>query len=75
MGDREPDLKSSSYFAPADKEIRKTGRLDSASKKPEQVHGWRHPRELRGRGHGMPCPYNGDSRELLDALGKGEERG
>src|SRR5256884_5859037 len=46
MGDREPDLKSSSYFAPADKEVRKTCSLDSASKKPTQVHGWRHPREL-----------------------------
>src|SRR6266513_5766793 len=46
MGDREPDLKSSSYFAPADKEVRKTCSLDSAIKKPTQVHGWRHPREL-----------------------------
>src|SRR5215467_6379954 len=45
-GDREPDLKNSSYFAPANKEIRKTGSLDSGSKKPVQVHGWRHPREL-----------------------------
>src|SRR5437870_9621904 len=45
-GDREPDLKRSSYFAPADKEVRKTCSLDSASKKPTQVHGWRHPREL-----------------------------
>src|SRR6266853_1994154 len=32
--DRGPDLKTSSYFAPADKEIRKTRDLDSASKKP-----------------------------------------
>ena len=47
MGDREPDLKGSSYFAPSDKEIRKT--LGSASKKPVQVHGWRHPRELMRR--------------------------
>ena len=46
MGDREPDLESSSYFALADKEIRKTRSLDSASKKRGQVHGWRHPREL-----------------------------
>src|SRR5215467_3946603 len=46
MGDRGSDLKSSSYFAPADKESRKTGSLDSGSKKPVQVHGWRHPREL-----------------------------
>src|SRR5215467_6413059 len=55
MGDREPDLKSSSYFAPADKEIRKTGGLDSTSKKPVQVHGWRHPRELmRGVDKAIP---------------------
>jgi recombination protein RecA len=55
MGDREPDLKSSSYFAPADKEIRKTRSLDSASKKPMQVHGWRHPRELmRGVDKAIP---------------------
>jgi recombination protein RecA len=45
-GDRGPDLKPSSYFAPADKEIRKTRGLDSASKKPMPIHGWRHPREL-----------------------------
>src|SRR5215467_5329075 len=44
-GDREPDLKSSSYFVPADKDIRKTRGLDFASK-PVRVHGWRHPREL-----------------------------
>src|SRR5438270_649106 len=55
MGDREPDLKSSSYFAPADKEVRKTCSLDSASKKPMQVHGWRHPRELmRGVDKAIP---------------------
>jgi recombination protein RecA len=55
MGDREPDLKSSSYFAPADKEVRKTCSLDSASKKPMQVHGWRHPRELmRGVENAIP---------------------
>src|SRR5215470_5237520 len=41
-GDREPDLKSSSYFAPADKETRQTRSLDAASKKPKSVHGWRH---------------------------------
>ena len=44
--DRGPDLKTSSYFAPADKEIRKTSGLGSASKKPMTIHGWRHPREL-----------------------------
>src|SRR5437660_1519471 len=55
MGGREPDLKSSSYFAPADKEIRKTRSPDSAGKKPVQVHGWRHPRELmRGVDKAIP---------------------
>src|SRR5437870_703601 len=55
MGDREPDLKSLSYFAPADKEVRKTCSLDSASKRPMQVHGWRHPRELmRGVDKAIP---------------------
>jgi hypothetical protein len=55
MGDQEPDLKSSSYFAPADKETRKTRSLDTASKKPVQVHGWRHPRELmRGVDKAIP---------------------
>src|SRR5215472_13062116 len=54
-GDLEPDLKSSSYFAPAGRETRKTGSLDSASKKPVQVHGWRHPRELmRGVDKAIP---------------------
>jgi recombination protein RecA len=55
MGDREPDLKGSSYFAPVDKESRKTRSFDSASKKPMQVHGWRHPRELmRGVENAIP---------------------
>src|SRR5215469_1689895 len=55
MGEGEPYLKGSSYFVPADKEIRKTGSLDSASKKPVQVHGWRHPRELmRGVDKAIP---------------------
>ena len=55
MGEREQDLKSSSYLAPADKEIRKTHSLDSTSKKPVQVHGWRHPRELmRGVDKAIP---------------------
>ncbi len=45
-GDQGPDVKTSSYFAPADKEIRKARGLDSASKKPMPIHGWRHPREL-----------------------------
>src|SRR2546425_10925802 len=41
-GDRGPDLKTSSCFAPADNEIRKTCGPDSARKKPMPVHGWRH---------------------------------
>src|SRR5438132_14409265 len=41
-GDRGSDIKTSSYFAPADKEIGKTRGSDSANKKPMQVHGWRH---------------------------------
>src|ERR1051325_899086 len=47
LGDREQNLKGSSYLAPADKEIRKTRSLDSASKMPTQVHGWRHRSEER----------------------------
>jgi len=50
-----PDLKASSYFSPADKEIRKTRGLDSPTKKPMSVHGWRHPRELmRGVDQAIP---------------------
>ena len=45
-GDGEPDLKASAYFTPAEKEGTKTRGLGSASKKPVQTHGWRHPREL-----------------------------
>src|SRR5713101_1961454 len=40
FGDGGPDLKASSYFAPAEKEVRKTGGSDSANKKPMPVHGW-----------------------------------
>src|SRR2546427_7511018 len=55
MGDREPDLKSSSYFAPAEKEVRKTGGSDSANKKPMPVHGWQHSREsMRGVDKAIP---------------------
>src|SRR5262249_41651889 len=55
MGNGEPDLKSSSYFAPVDKEIRKTPGPNFTSKKPVQVHGWRHPRELmRGVDKAIP---------------------
>jgi recombination protein RecA len=54
-GDRGPDIKAFSYFAPADKEIGKTRGLDSATKKPMPVHGWRHPRELmRGVDKAIP---------------------
>jgi recombination protein RecA len=53
--DREPNLKTSAYFAPAAKETNKTSGLNSASKKPMQVHGWRHPRELmRGVDKAIP---------------------
>ena len=53
--DRGPDLKTSSYFATADKEIRRTRGPDSASRKPMPVHGWRHPRELmRGVDKAIP---------------------
>jgi recombination protein RecA len=45
-GDERPDLKASAYFATADKNVSKTPGLDSPSKKPVSVHGWRHPREL-----------------------------
>lgn len=54
-GDRGPDIKTSCYFGPADKEIGKTRGLDSATKKPMRVHGWRHPRELmRGVDKAIP---------------------
>jgi recombination protein RecA len=54
-GNRWPDLKASSYFAPADKDIRKTHGLNSTSKKPMPVHGWRHPREsMRGVDKAIP---------------------
>jgi len=44
-GDGEPDLKTSTYFAPAEQEGTKTRGLGFANKKPVQIHGWRHPRE------------------------------
>src|SRR5256885_2989284 len=44
--DREPDLKTSSYFGGVGKEIRRTGSHGPETKKPMQMHGWRHPREL-----------------------------
>src|ERR1700741_748859 len=54
-GDGGPHLKASSYFATADKDVSKTRSLDSPSKKPMSVHGWRHPRELmRGVDQAIP---------------------
>jgi len=54
-GDRSPDLKASSYFAPPGKESRRARGLDSPSEKPMPVHGWRHPRELmRGVDKAIP---------------------
>src|SRR5467141_488328 len=54
-GDRSPDLKASSYFAPPGKETRRARGLDSPSNKPMPVHGWRHPRELmRGVDKAIP---------------------
>ncbi len=54
-GDHGPDVKTSSYLGPADKERRKSGGSDSASKKPMPVLGWRHPRELmRGVDQAIP---------------------
>src|ERR1700720_3805082 len=53
-GGRGPDFKTSSYFAPADKEIGKPRGLDLPTK-PMSVHGWRHPRELmRGVDQAIP---------------------
>ena len=52
---QEPEPKTSSYFTAADKEIRKNRSLDSPRKKPVQIHGWRHPRELmRGVDKAIP---------------------
>src|SRR5207237_1371437 len=49
------DLMSPSYLAPANKTVRKTRSPDSAGKKPVQVHGWPHPRELmRGVDKAIP---------------------
>src|SRR5256886_5383248 len=53
--DREPDLKTSSYFGGVGKEIRRTGSHGPETKKPMQIHGWRHPRELmRGVENAIP---------------------
>src|SRR5258707_3032267 len=54
-GDGGTDLKPYSYLSPADKEIKKTRGLDSPTKKPMSVQGWRHPRELmRGVDQAIP---------------------
>src|SRR5712692_9641468 len=44
--DRGPDLKTPSYFAGVGKETGKTRGVGAETKKPMQIHGWRHPREL-----------------------------
>jgi recombination protein RecA len=44
--DREPELKTASYFGGMGKEIKKTSSRDAETKKPMQIHSWRHPREL-----------------------------
>jgi recombination protein RecA len=54
-GTREPDLQTSSYFAPADKDTGKPGGPDAGKKNPIRVHAWRHPRELmRGVDKAIP---------------------
>jgi recombination protein RecA len=55
-GDRQPDLRTSAYFAPAGKEGTKAPGSGSANKGPGQIHGWRHPRELmRGVEKAIPA--------------------
>lgn len=43
---REPDLTTSSYFSPAERDIGRTPRQVPPSRKPVQINAWRHPREL-----------------------------
>src|SRR5256886_8149096 len=45
-GDRGPNLKTPSYFAGVGEETGKTPDVVAETKKPIQIHGWRHPREL-----------------------------
>src|SRR5438445_13155363 len=45
-GDRGPNLKTPSYSAGVGKETGKTRGVGAETKKPMQIHGWRHPREL-----------------------------
>ena len=49
------DLKSSSYFAPANPVVEKMRDADSTGRKTMQIHGWRHPREsMRGVDEAIP---------------------
>ena len=46
---------ASSYFGPADPVVEKTRGLDSTTRKPMKMHGWRHPREsMRGVDKAVP---------------------
>jgi recombination protein RecA len=54
-GDRGPNLKTPSYVAGVGKETGKTRGVGAETKKPMQIHGWRHPRELmRGVENAIP---------------------
>jgi recombination protein RecA len=54
-GDRGPNLKTPSYFAGVGKETGKTRSIGAETKRPMQIHGWRHPRELmRGVDKAIP---------------------
>jgi len=54
-GDRGPNVKTPSYFAGVGKETGKTRGFGAETKKPMQIHGWRHPRELmRGVENAIP---------------------
>src|SRR5262245_17016438 len=53
---REPDRKMSSRFAGVGKETRNVGGHGAETKRPKQIHGWRHPRELmRGVENAIPA--------------------
>src|SRR5207249_1809920 len=53
--DRGPNVKTPSYFAGVGKETGKTRGFGAETKKPMQIHGWRHPRELmRGVENAIP---------------------
>ena len=45
-GDRGPNFKTPSYFAGVGKETGKTRGVGAETKKPMQIHAWRHPRDL-----------------------------